>query len=263
MRKALAFLKRDFFIETSYRFNFLLSVVGMVFSVAVFYFMGRIVDPSSVQETADDYFSFALVGMAMAMYLRTGLGSFAESVRDEQMMGTLEAMLATPTSLPTIILSSSLWRFAFASVSVLAYLLVGAAFGVSFAGANVAAALLLLVLTVASFAALGIISASFIIVFKRGDPINWVVSSLSVLLGGVFYPYSILPGWLRSLSRLLPITWSLDGMRGALLKGESFSALGGEFLALAVIAAVLIPISLACFSFSVSYARRTGTLVKY
>ncbi len=263
MRKALAFLKRDFFMEASYRFNFLLSLIGVVFSVAIFYFLGKIVDPAYVQGSADNYFSFALVGMAMAMYLRTGLGSFAESMREEQMMGTLEAMMSTPTSLTTIVLSSSLWRFLFTSVSVLAFLVVGAFFGVSFAGANVLAALLLLVLTVACYAALGIVSASFIIVFKRGDPINWVVSSLSILLGGVFYPISVLPGWMRFLSRLLPITWSLEGVRGALLMGESFSTLWDGFLALAVIAAVLIPLSLASFRLAVHYARRTGTLVKY
>jgi ABC-2 type transport system permease protein len=172
-------------------------------------------------------------------------------------------MMSTPTSLTTIILSSSIWRFLFTSVSVLAFLVVGTFFGVSFAGANILAALLLLVLTVAAYAALGIISASFIIVFKRGDPINWVVSSLSILLGGVFYPITVLPGWMQSLSRLLPITWSLEGMRGALLMGESFSALWEDFLALAIIAAVLIPLSLALFRLAVHYARRTGTLVKY
>lgn len=263
MRKAFAFLKRDFFIEISYRFNFLLSAVGIVFSVAIFYFMGKIVDPSYVQEAAGDYFSFALVGMAMAMFLRTGLGSFAESMREEQMMGTLEAMMSTPTSLTTIILSSALWRFLFTSISVLAYLLAGMAFGVSFAGADHLAALLLLVLTILSYAALGIISASFIIVFKRGDPINWVVSSLSILLGGVFYPYSVLPGWMQFFSKLLPVTWSLDGMRGALLKGESFHALRGDFLALGIIAAVLLPLALGLFGLAVTYARRIGTLVKY
>ena len=263
MRKAFAFLKRDFFIEVSYRFHFLLSLASVVFTVAIFYFLGKIVDPAAVQESADDYFSFSLVGMAFAMYLRTGLGSFAESVREEQMMGTLEAMMSTPTSLTTIILSSSLWRFLFTSVSVLAFLVAGACFGVSFAGANLLAALLLLLLTIAAYSALGIISASFIIVFKRGDPVNWVVSSLSILLGGVFYPITVLPGWLRFCSRILPITWSLEGIRGALLKGKGFSSLGGDFLALAVIAAVLLPLSLVLFRLAVHYARRTGTLVKY
>jgi ABC-2 type transport system permease protein len=263
MRKAYAFLRRDFFIEASYRLNFLLSLASVVFAVAIFYFMGKIVDPAAVQDTADDYFSFVLVGIALAMYLRTGLGSFAESVREEQLMGTLEAMMSTPTSLTTIILSSSIWRFLFTSVSVLAFLVVGAFFGVSFAGANILAALLLLVLTIASYAALGIVSASFIIVFKRGDPINWAVSSLSILLGGVFYPVSVLPGWLRFISYLLPMTWSLEGIRGALLKAEGFSSLWQEFLALGIITAVLLPLSLVLFRFAVQYARRNGTLVKY
>lgn len=263
MRKALAFLKRDFFIEISYRFNFLLSLVGVIFSAAIFYFLGKIVDPSTVQDTANDYFSFALVGMAIAMYLRTGLGSFSESIREEQMMGTLEAMLATPTSLSTIILSSSLWSFIFTSVTVLVYLAVGAALGISFAGANVLGALILLVLTIAAYSALGIISAGFIIVFKRGDPINFVVSNLSMLLGGVLFPVSILPAWLRFFSHILPLTYSLEGIRGALLKGKGMSALGGDMLALAIISAILIPVSLVFFGLAVKHARRTGTLVKY
>jgi ABC-2 type transport system permease protein len=263
LRKALAFLKRDLLIELSYRFNFLLSLLGVLFSVSIFYFLGKIVDPSTVRETADDYFSFALVGMAIAMFLRTGLGSFAESMREEQMIGTLEAMLATPTSLTTIVFSSALWRFLFASVTVFIYLAVGAALGMSFAGANLAGALLLLLATLAAYSALGIISASFIIVFKRGDPINFVVSNLSILLGGVFFPVSILPGWLRFFSHILPITYSLQGIRAAILKGESLSALWGDILALVIISVILIPLSLALFGLAVNHARRTGTLVKY
>ncbi len=263
MSKAFAFLKRDFLIEVSYRFNFLLSLAGIFFSASIFYFLGKIVNPSVVQDSANDYFSFVLVGMAFAMFLRTGLGSFAESMREEQMMGTLEAMLATPTSLSIIILSSSLWRFLLTSVSVVVYLLIGAAFGISFAGANIPAALLLLILTVTAYSALGIISASFIIVFKRGDPINWVVSTVSIFLGGVLYPISVLPGWLRFFSRMLPITYSLEGIRGSLLKAKGISDVATDLIALAVISAVLIPCSLALFSLAVNHARRTGTLVKY
>lgn len=263
MSKPLAFLKRDFLIEVSYRFNFLLSLVGVVFSVAVFYFLGRIVPAEAVGPSADDYFSFVLVGMAFAVYLRTGLTAFSESIREEQMMGTLEAMLTTPTSHTTIVLSSSLWRFVFSSVTVLAYLLLGAAFGISFGGANIPGALVILVLTVISYSALGIISASFIMVFKRGDPVNFLVSNLSILLGGVYFPITVMPGWLQFFSKLLPIYYSLEGMRGALLKGESLSGLAGEILALVIISVVLLPLSLLLFRLAVNHARRTGTLVKY
>lgn len=263
MRKPLAFLKRDFLIEASYRFNFLLSLAGLLLSVAIFYFLGKMVDPSMVRGEAEDYFSFALVGMALTLFLRTGLGSFSESLREEQMAGTLEAVMSTSTSLTTIVLSSSLWRFLFTSLAALAFLGTGLLFGVSYAGANWGAAALIFFLTVASFASLGIISASFVIVFKRGDPVNWAVSSLSILLGGVFYPVSVLPDWLRPLSRAIPITWSLDGLRGALLLGEGYGALLGEIAILALITAVLLPLSLFLFRLSVNHARRTGTLSKY
>ncbi len=263
MKKALAFLKRDFLIETSYRFNFLLNLLSLFFSVAAFYFLGKLVDPSQVLEYAGDYFSFALVGMAMVLFLRTGLGSFAESLREEQMMGTLEAMISTDTSLSVIVISSSLWRFLFTSLSAFLFLLVGTFFGVSYAGANWGAAVLIFVLTILAYASLGIISASFVMVFKRGSPVNWVVSSLSMLLGGVFYPVSVLPGWLRVFSRALPITWSLEGLRGALLRARGYGELGGSILVLALISVILFPFSLICFRLAVDHARKIGSLSKY
>ncbi len=263
MRKCLAFLKRDFLIETSYRFNFLLSLAGLLFSVTIFYFLGKMVDPSMVRGSADDYFSFALVGMALALFLRTGLGSFAESLREEQMDGTLEAVMSTPTSLVTVVLSSSLWRFTFTSLAALAFLGTGALFGVSYAGANWGAALLIFALTVAAFSSLGIISASFIVTFKRGDPVNWLVSSLSVPLGALFYPVTVLPAWLRPLSKALPITWSLEGLRAALLRGAGLHELRGKMAVLAIITITLLPLSLALFRLAVNHARKTGTLSKY
>lgn len=142
-----------------------------------------------VRGAAEEYFSFSLVGMALALFLRTGLGCFSESLREEQLAGTPKAVMSTPTSLTTIVLSSFLWRFLFTSLAVLSILGTGLVFGVSCAEANWGAAALIYVFTIASFASLDIISASFTIVFKRGDPVNWAVSSLSVLLGGVFTPF--------------------------------------------------------------------------
>jgi len=58
-----------------------------------------------------DYFSFVLIGIAFSDYLGVGLGSFAGTIREGQMLGTLEAMLVTPTRVHSIILFSSIWQF--------------------------------------------------------------------------------------------------------------------------------------------------------
>ena len=136
-------------------------------------------------------------------------------------------------------------------------------FGVNMGNANLFAAMIILILTVICFSSLGIISASFIMIFKRGDPVNWVFGSVSALLGGVLYPITVLPGWLQIFSYLLPITYSLRGMRLALLQGYSLAALGLDILALLVFSVVLLPLGILCFRYAVKKAKMEGSLTQY
>ena len=265
--KALAFVKRDFMITTSYKFSFFLQLFGIFLSVLTFYFIAKMFSSASIpslEPYGGDYFSFVLIGIAFSGYLTTGLGSFSGSIRSEQMMGTLEAMLVTPTSTPFIIISSSLWSFIFTSIRVMVYLLIGVfLFDVNISSVNIFGALLVLALTIICFSSIGIISASFIMIFKQGDPINWAFSAVSGLLGGVFYPITILPGWLQNFSYLLPITYSLRAMRLALLQGYSLEALTPDIFALILFSIILLPISVTIFKYAVRRAKREGSLALY
>ncbi|MFX1512352.1 MAG: ABC transporter permease, partial [Promethearchaeota archaeon] len=205
-----------------------------------------------------------LIGIAFSNYLSMGLNTFSSSIRSEQMMGTLEAMLVTPTKLSTIILSSSIWSFIFTSIRVLIYMILGVfLFGVDISGANILASFLILFLTIISFSSLGIIAAAFIIIIKRGDPITWLFNAFSQVFGGVYYPITILPKWLQIFSYLLPITYSLRGMRFALLQGKPFEALAIDILALIVFSIVLLPVSIILFRYAVRISKREGTLAHY
>jgi len=269
LRKPLAFLKKDFLMEVSYRFSFFLQFASIFFSVVMFYFVGKLIGESptvqrSISQYGGDYFSFVLIGIAFQNFLSVGLSSFSSNIRAEQMIGTLEAMLVTPTRLPTIILSSSQWNFMFTSIQVGVYLLLGGLFfGVGFGNANVLPALAALILTVISFSSLGIISASFIMIFKRGDPMAWAISTSSTLLGGVFYPISILPEWLQTLSYLFPITYALDAIRLSLLQGKGFVDIGRDLTALVIFSLITLPASLLIFRYAVKRAKRDGSLAYY
>ena len=266
-KKALNFVKRDFILATSYRFAFLLQLFGILFSVLTFYFLAQMFGDAAIpylEPYGGDYFSFVLIGIAFSTYLTTGLTSFSGSIRNEQMMGTLEAMLVTPTKTSLIIIFSSLWNFIFASIRVLAYLLIGVfLFDVNMSNANLVGALITLILTIICFSSLGIISASFIMVLKQGDPINWAFSALSGLLGGVFYPITVLPQWLQMFSYILPITYSLNAMRLALLQGYSLEALAPDILALMLFSVVMLPFSIMAFRYAVRRAKVDGSLTQY
>jgi ABC-2 type transport system permease protein len=262
-----AFLKRDFYNEVSYRFAFFFQFFNVFFMVGVFYFIANLLGTAAspfLVEYGGDYFSFVLIGIAFSGYFGVGLSSFSNSIRQAQTTGTLEAMLATPTRLPTIILSAALWDYWMTTLRVFVYLGVGVVFlSVDLKQANLASAGLILLLTVIVFSSLGIIAASFIMVLKRGDPIAWLFNAASSFLGGVYYPVAILPGSLQIFSKLLPITYALEALRQSLLNGATIRQLGPQILALSIFCLVLLPASLLIFRLAVRQARIDGSLTHY
>ena len=267
IEKSLAFLWRDFINETSYKFAFFLQLVGILVSMITYFFLSKLlgdIGVSYLKPYGGNYFSFILIGVAFFSYLRISIDGISKSIREGQMLGTLEALLVTQTGIPTIIISSSLYSFIFASFKVAVYLLLGVfVFGVNMGNANFAGALLILLLTIISFSSFGILSASFVMVLKRGDPISSLFTSVSGILGGLYYPVSILPGWLQKLSYLLPVTYSLEGMRLALLQGYSLRELMPNIVALLLFSIIMLPLSIFIFGYAVKRAKIDGTLTQY
>jgi len=270
--KAWAFIRRDLLIEMSYRSAFVLQFTGVFVSVGIWYFLSDMIHgmaPNMKGLEGGEYFPFILVGIAFYHYLTVALTAFASRVRNEQLTGTLEAMLVSPTRTPTLILASSLWDFVFTSFRVVVYLAVGV--GMSYlAGrpiaihmAGIVPSLVILALTILAFCGIGIIVASGVIYLKRGESINSFVISASALVGGVFYPTETMPHWLGTLSALLPITYALRGIRRALLSGATLGSLLPELQVLLLFVVLLVPLGLLVFRWALRGARRDGTLVQY
>lgn len=267
MRTLPLFLKRDLQMQLSYRLSFVLQFLGILFSIASFYFVGEVFGMQAspyLDSYGGDYFSFVLIGIALSGYQSVALYAFSGVIQSAQSTGTLEAMLTTPTRLSTILVGSSMWNFVFTSFRVLLYLIAGVLFfGARFGEANLLAALVILALTITSLGGIGILSASFIMVFKRGNPINFLLGSFSTLLGGVYYPVEVLPRWLQILARFYPLTYSLQAMRRALLTGASFRALAHELGVLFAFSIVLLPLGLVAFRYAVQQAKRDGSLTQF
>jgi len=129
--------------------------------------------------------------------------------------------------------------------------------------ANWPGAILVLLMSVLAFAGLGVLSASYLLLFKRGNPAKWAVIGISAVVGGMMYPVSVLPGVLQRLARLLPLTYSLEGMRAALLGRASIVELWPSLRALLLFAIVLLPLSFAAFSWALRRTKITGTLTHF
>jgi ABC-2 type transport system permease protein len=264
---ALSFLKRDISVSISYRLSFLLQFGGIFFSVATFFFLSQLFSDrlvSQLEAYGGDYFSFVLVGIAFTGYMGLSLSSFAGSIREGQMTGTLEIMLLSPTRLSVILLSSSLWPYLLTTINVLVYFLVGIfVFGVRLSQANYLTAIIVLLLSIASFSGIGVLSAAFILWTKRGDPISWIFGSLSSLLAGVYYPITVLPDWLQPVSKFVPMTYALDAMRLAMLKGYSLFEVRNDVFALLGFSLILTPLAFLAFRIALKRAKMEGSLTQF
>lgn len=265
--KLIAFIRRDFKIILSYRSAFFLQFFSIFFSILTFYFIAKLFGNAAIpylKSYGGDYFSFVLIGLAFSGYLNVAMSSFSSSIRTGQLTGSLEAMLSTPTRLTTILVFSSMWSFIMTSFRIVLYLLIGSTvFGVNLGSMNIPAAIIIQIVTIICFASFGIVSASFVMVFKRGEPLTGLIGKLSTLLGGVYYPVTILPLWLRPVSFMLPITYSLRGMRHALLQGYTIRALMPDLLPLMLFCIILFPASLFIFKLAVRKAKIDGTLTQF
>ncbi len=270
--KLWAFFYRDLLNEVSYRANFLFQIAGSFFFVTTWFFISQSLSESF--EAPPDlpgvsYFSYVLVGFAFFQYLQSTLSSFSSKIRQEQLTGTLEAMLVTPTPSPLVILGSTIWDYMMTTFRVAVILVMGVGLArvsgqqVGLQAAGLPAFFVLLALTILAFAGIGILSAAFVIWLKRGDPVNYLIAALSALLGGVFFRVDSMPTWIQPISNFLPITHALNAIRRALLQGASLAECAFEIQILALFAAGLVPIGLAAFALALRRARVEGTLVHY
>ena len=267
LKKIFALVKKDLLVETSYKLSFFFNIFGVITSLIVYYFIDRMFGyrmTEHLEEFGVNYFSYVLLNMAFFSYIGVGMGSFSNRVRHEQVQGTLEALLLSPTKIRTILLGMGLWNLMFATFDVIVYVLLGVfLFGIDFGNVNILSTALVLILTVITFSGLGILSASFVLVFKRGNPIGWVINTLEGILGGVYFPVSVMPAGLRFLANFLPITYAIRAMQLSVYKGYSPGMIVKELSFLVLFALILVPLSFYCFRYALKRTRREGSLAQY
>ncbi len=268
-RRIWAFLARDWRLELSYRMQFFLRVLSILIVVTTLFFISKIftgfADPRFSQWR--DPLAAWLTGLAVLNYFMTGFSSLANAIRQEQVQGTLESVLMTPISVPTVIVASSAWDFVQATFFSSLYLFFGwLFFDVHYRGSFLLA-LMFLVLTTVVLSCLGILSASFAMVFKRGDPFGIFLGTGSALFSGVFFPTQLINQYagsgVASISRALPPTYGLDGIRRVLIEGQSLRDVQQPLIMLLIFLIVLLPFSLWVFGRAVRKAKREGSLIQY
>lgn len=258
----VALVRRDYLIRTSYRLALILDFFIGVLDVVVFYFISQTFKDGATADlgTAPSYFAFALVGIAVTAVVQATSSGISVGLRDEQLTGTLEALVTQPLSAIEMAIGMCGMPFSLASFRVGLYLILGGAlFSVSFADANWLGLVLVLTATATAMSAVGIATAAAVMVIKRGQSISALIIFGMSLLGGAFFPVSVLPDWLEPLASIVPTRFAFDGLREALYGGDWWT----DALVLVGFSVVTVPAAIWLFDRALIHGRRAGSLAQY
>jgi ABC-2 type transport system permease protein len=209
-----------------------------------------------------DLLLFLAIGTLVWSYLNSVFMNMAEMIAWERWEGTIEYTMMAPISRLTHMFGQSIFAIIYGAVrSALLLGVLALFFDIDLAGANLSGAALAMTIGSLSFIGFGIVGAVLPLLFpEKGEQMTFIISSLLLLVSGVYYPIEVLPGWMQFLSTLSPATYVLDAMREAILEGESTMDLLPMMLPLLLIGAITIPLGMAVFGYFERYAKRTGRL---
>jgi ABC-2 type transport system permease protein len=260
LRIVLAVAKKDFRTAISYRVGFVSATFAALWGLIAFRFISKLVNTGQFSGSSVAYFKFAIVGLLFASILQPTAAGTANSVRSEQVQGTLEYMASQPVRRLSLGLSWSAYGFlesmAVAAVALLATIPMG--FRVT--NINVPVVLAVIVLSILAFAAVGNIGAALTIVIQQGASIVNGVLSLVGVISGTLFPIAEFPNWLRFFSNLSPLTYALDALRSATLAHQPPTSYTKDLLVLVGFTVVFLPLSAWVLNGAFRVAQRTGTL---
>jgi ABC-2 type transport system permease protein len=257
------YVQRNYFLTKRY---FMWEIVWLVYITAnamAITFIGAGVEGVSGTKIDTAYLmTFLMVGALIWSYLSVLFDVLSETVSWERWEGTIEYTFMSPSSRVTHLLGMGLYAVAYGIAQIaIMFGVVSLFFELDLAEANYWGALLVLAVCSVSLVGFGIVAAVLPLLSpEKGQQVSYIVSSLLLLVSGVYYPVDVLPGWMQAIATVSPVTYALEGARQALLEGAGAAELWGSIWPLIIMGVVFVPLGLWVFHVGERYAKRTGKL---
>ncbi|HEX2108492.1 MAG TPA: ABC transporter permease [Rubrobacteraceae bacterium] len=256
------YVQRNYFLTKRY---FMWEVVWLVYvtinAMAITY-IGAGVEAAGGSVDTRFYMTYLLIGALLWNYLSMLFDVLSETVSWERWEGTIEYTFMSPSSRVTHLLGMGFYAVVYGILQTavtlgVCYLF----FDLDLGGANYWGALLILAVCSISLVGFGVVAAVLPLLSpEKGQQVSYIVSSVLLLVSGVYYEVDVLPGWMQAIATISPVTYALQGSRAALLEGTGVAELWGSIWPLLIMGAVFVPLGLYVFHLGERYAKKTGKL---
>ena len=205
---------------------------------------------------------YLLVGSVLWSYMSMVFFEVSFAISWERWEGTIEYTMMAPVRRVTHLLGICWFGIVYGIVRTgLTVFIVALLFHLDLSHADFAAAILVVTAATLPILGLGVFTAILPLLSpEKGDQMAVALQGLLLLVSGVYYPLQVLPAALRVVGNASPLTYTLSGLRAALLSGAGVGDLAGTIGLLLAIGVVLITAGFAAFGRAESRAKRLGLL---
>src|SRR5260370_15740446 len=264
-RASYAFFERNWNLTRRYlAWEIVWLVYNIVNALSVTY-IGKAAQLLTHQKVNIPYLVlYLLIGTSVWSYLSVTFEGVTDMISIERWEGTIEHTFMAPISRFTHLIGSCWYAIVHGLLFTFVQLIVVASFfQLNLSHANYLTATFMLLIGSISFVGFGIGAAVLPLLFtERGSQMSFIVRAILLLVSGVYYPISVLPGWMQPLASISPATYVLNGLRARLIDGQVFWS--GEIWSytwpLIVTGLVSVPLGVYIFKIPERYAKRTRNL---
>jgi ABC-2 type transport system permease protein len=254
-------------VALSYRVAFASDLLGIAAQIVVFSFIAKLVEPSKLPTFGGSqvsYLEFVTTGIVLNLALGVLLYRVAGAIRQEQLQGTLESLLATPTATATMQIGSVASTLLVVPVrATLMLVVIALVFGLHFDPGGIVPAALIVAALVPFAWGLGLATGAAIVTFRRGTGLLGAGTTLLGLASGAVFPLVLLPSWLAAVAEWNPLAIAIDGVRDALLGGAGWGDTLADIAILVPLSCVTLAAGVFLFKLALDRERRLGTLGMY
>jgi len=251
-------VERNIYLTKRYFFWDIAFLLWTIANTLTIVFIARTVDATAAQQNA--LATKLLVGGVIWAFLGIIFEIVTETVAWERWEGTIEYTFMAPVSRPVHLFGMGIFAVLYGLVrAAILFAAVVAFIGISVPHANYAAALELLGIASVAFIGIGMMTAVLPLISpEKGTQLGFVAQGLMLVVSGVYYDVSVLPGWMQWIAKISPATYALRGNREQILHGAGLA--WADVWPLILIGLVSVPLGLVVFRTGERYAKRHGKL---
>lgn len=259
---AVALCRRDMLIYFSYRGRIMVQFISILVYLSMFYYISHLVRFHEFR-TSSQYFSYVVVGIIITSTLQSTL-AVGLNLHSELLAGTFERLVCSAYGAVNGVASSVIFPVLIQLVLSILTICVGSVmFGMPIRWSTAPLALPVALVGAAVFGCIALLGAATVLIAKQTATITSFTASTLALLGGVYFPTSLLPGWGRLISNLQPVTYLVGLMRHFLIGYPLQGSITADVIRVLGFLVVMMPMAYFALARAIRFTRRRATLLEY